>query len=76
MLRRSLHLNIDRYSQESSSYILFENKTKTKIKIKQKTKKSTPKGKKAKTHTHKFTSKYRICDTALVCVYVYIEIYI
>lgn len=55
MLRRSLHLNIDRYSQESSSYILFENKTKTKIKIKQKNKtkqKIHTKGKKSKdTHT-------------------------
>lgn len=53
MLRRSLHLNIDRYSQESSSYILFENKTKTKIKIKQKNKTKNPhQREKKQRHTH------------------------
>lgn len=61
---RSLLLNIDRYSQESSSYIRFQNQNKTKPYKRKK--------KQRDKHTHKFTSKYMIHDTALVCVYIYV----
>lgn len=80
MLRRSLHLNIDRYSQESSSYILFENKTKTKIKIKQKNKtkqKIHTKGKKSKdTHTQIHQQIQDMWYCLSVCVCIYRDIYI
>lgn len=61
---RSLLLNIDRYSQESSSYMRFQNQNKTKPYKRKK--------KQRDKHTHKFTSKYMIHDTALVCVYIYV----